>query len=85
MIETDCFKELNQFGPDNSPTPDLIEDPPPTPPKDGFFRRLFKKKQKVKNWGRGKNLQLHMLKLCSIKGGPVTVFQGNPAGGFVLE
>ncbi|ESO95058.1 hypothetical protein LOTGIDRAFT_117728 [Lottia gigantea] len=43
MIETECFKELNQFGPDGEPSPDLIEDQPPPPPQRGFFDRLFRR------------------------------------------
>lgn len=41
MIETECFKELNQFGPNGTPSPDLSEDSLPQPPKKGFFDRLF--------------------------------------------
>lgn len=29
MIETEVFKELNLFGPNGAPTPDLIGDAPP--------------------------------------------------------
>lgn len=29
MIETEVFKELNIFGPNGAPTPDLIGDAPP--------------------------------------------------------
>ena len=29
MIETEVFKELNVFGPNGAPTPDLIGDAPP--------------------------------------------------------
>ncbi|CAD5112645.1 DgyrCDS1860 [Dimorphilus gyrociliatus] len=35
MIETECFKELNQFGPDGEPSDDLVEDSLPQPPKKG--------------------------------------------------
>lgn len=37
MIETECFKELNVFGPGNTPTPDLIIDAIPEPDKKGCF------------------------------------------------
>lgn len=43
MIETECFQELNVFGPDGGPSADLIEDLPPTPPQRGFFDRLFRR------------------------------------------
>ena len=33
MIEMECFFELNVFGPGGTPTPDLIGDAPPEPPK----------------------------------------------------
>ena len=33
MIETEVFQEINVFGPDNTPTPDLIGDSPPEPPE----------------------------------------------------
>ncbi|KAK2143241.1 hypothetical protein LSH36_860g00003 [Paralvinella palmiformis] len=45
MIETECFKELNVFGPDGEPSPDLIEDQPPPPPHRGFFERVFKRRR----------------------------------------
>ncbi len=31
MLDTDVFHEINVFGPNNTPTPDLIGDAPPTP------------------------------------------------------
>lgn len=37
MIETECYKELNVFGPNNTPTPDLILDAVPEPEKKGCF------------------------------------------------
>ncbi|XP_067656914.1 G protein-coupled receptor kinase 5-like [Haliotis asinina] len=45
MIETECFKELNQFAFDGGPSPDLIEDMPPPPPQRGFFDRLFHRRR----------------------------------------
>lgn len=45
MIETECFTELNLFGPDGGPSPDLIEDQPPAPPHRGFFDRMFKRQR----------------------------------------
>ncbi|GLH07400.1 G protein-coupled receptor kinase 2 [Gryllus bimaculatus] len=45
MIETECFKELNVFGPNNTPTPDLIIDAMPEPEKKGCFPFRRKKKQ----------------------------------------
>ncbi|XP_041370910.1 G protein-coupled receptor kinase 5-like isoform X2 [Gigantopelta aegis] len=46
MIETECFKELNVFGPDGGPSPDLIEDQPPPSPQRGFFDRLFHRRRR---------------------------------------
>ena len=45
MIETECFKELNVFGPDGAPSLDLIEERPPPPEHHGFFDRLFKRRR----------------------------------------
>ena len=44
MIETECFKELNVFGPNGSPTPDLLIDVPPPIEKEGCFPFRRKKK-----------------------------------------
>ncbi|XP_065199155.1 G protein-coupled receptor kinase 6-like isoform X1 [Sycon ciliatum] len=41
LIDMGVFNELNVFGPDDSPTPDLIEVDPEAPrPKNGLFSRL---------------------------------------------
>ncbi|XP_063232255.1 G protein-coupled receptor kinase 5 [Bacillus rossius redtenbacheri] len=48
MIETECFKELNVFGPNNSPTPDLILNAVPEPEKEGCFPFRRKKKQSAR-------------------------------------
>ena len=45
MLETECYKELNLFGVDGGPSPDLMEDQPPPPPRRGFFDRVFKRQQ----------------------------------------
>lgn len=37
MIETECYKELNVFGPDETRTPDLILDQPPAPENRSCF------------------------------------------------
>ena len=44
MIETDCFSELNVFGPDGSVTPDLIEGQPPPPPSRNLLDRIFRRR-----------------------------------------
>nr|BAG60525.1 unnamed protein product [Homo sapiens] len=43
MIETECFKELNVFGPNGTLPPDLNRNHPPEPPKKGLLQRLFKR------------------------------------------
>ncbi|XP_063638247.1 G protein-coupled receptor kinase 5 isoform X4 [Pan troglodytes] len=43
MIETECFKELNVFGPNGTLSPDLNRNHPPEPPKKGLLQRLFKR------------------------------------------
>nr|AGJ70291.1 G protein-coupled receptor kinase a [Terebratalia transversa] len=42
MVETECFQELNIFGPDGEPSPDLMEDLPPPPPRRSLFGSIFK-------------------------------------------
>jgi G protein-coupled receptor kinase len=37
MIETECYKELNVFGPDETRTPDLILEQPPAPENHSCF------------------------------------------------
>ncbi|XP_002742089.2 G protein-coupled receptor kinase 5 [Saccoglossus kowalevskii] len=44
MVETECFNELNVFGPNCTPTPDLMMDQPPPPPRRGLFSRLFRRR-----------------------------------------
>ncbi|KAM6092436.1 G protein-coupled receptor kinase 5 isoform 3-T3 [Theristicus caerulescens] len=43
MIETECFKELNVFGPNGTISPDLNKSYPPEPPKKGLLQRIFKR------------------------------------------
>ncbi|XP_043912014.1 G protein-coupled receptor kinase 5 [Protopterus annectens] len=43
MIETECFKELNVFGPNNTLPPDLDRSYTPEPPKKGLLHRIFKR------------------------------------------
>lgn len=43
MIETECFKELNVFGPNGTLSPDLNRSHPPEPPKKGLLQRIFKR------------------------------------------
>lgn len=52
MIETKCFEELNQFGPNNTPTNDLRLDlPPPEDSKSCFpFRRRVWCSSAVSSW-----------------------------------
>lgn len=37
MLETECFRELNVFGQEESPTPDLLVNAPPVVEKPGCF------------------------------------------------
>ena len=46
MIETQCFRELNVFGPNNTLSPDLMIDNPPPPETKGCFP--FRRKVKVR-------------------------------------
>lgn len=49
MIETECFKELNVLGPNNTPTPDLlINHPPPNNENRGCFPFRRQKKQSAR-------------------------------------
>ncbi|XP_065371519.1 G protein-coupled receptor kinase 2 isoform X2 [Calliphora vicina] len=45
MMETECFRELNVFGPDDNPTPDLLINATPQPDTSGCFPFRRKKKQ----------------------------------------
>lgn len=45
MMETECFRELNVFGPEHCPTPDLQINAIPEPDKAGCFPFRRKKKQ----------------------------------------
>ncbi|KAL7990568.1 hypothetical protein Chor_013998 [Crotalus horridus] len=45
MIETECFKELNIFGPNGTISPDLNKNYPPEPPKKGLLHRIFKRQE----------------------------------------
>ncbi|CAG5124273.1 unnamed protein product, partial [Candidula unifasciata] len=47
MLETECYKELNVFGPNGGPSPDLIEGLPPQPPQRSFFDKLFRRRPHV--------------------------------------
>ncbi|XP_037911942.1 G protein-coupled receptor kinase 2, partial [Hermetia illucens] len=48
MIETDCFRELNVFGPNECPTPDLLIDAQPVDEAPGCFPFRRKKKQSAR-------------------------------------
>ncbi|XP_069774139.1 G protein-coupled receptor kinase 5-like isoform X2 [Narcine bancroftii] len=43
MIETECFKELNVFGPNGTRSPDLDWNVLPEPPKRSLFDRIFRR------------------------------------------
>ena len=45
MIETECYKELNVFGPDETRTPDLILEQPPAPENHSCFP--FRRRVKI--------------------------------------
>ncbi|XP_029640097.1 G protein-coupled receptor kinase 5 isoform X3 [Octopus sinensis] len=45
MIETECFKELNVFGENFTPSPDLLEDQPPPPPRPGLLDRILRRRR----------------------------------------
>lgn len=48
LIETECFEELNKFGPLNTPTPDLIEESLEVI-QNGSSKKSIKKKNKQRN------------------------------------
>ena len=45
MIDTECFEELNVFGPNHTPSPDLLEDQPPPPPRPGLLDRILRRRR----------------------------------------
>ncbi|XP_057362370.1 G protein-coupled receptor kinase 5 isoform X2 [Manis pentadactyla] len=49
MIETECFKELNVFGPNGTLSPDLNRSHLPDPPKKGLLQRIFKRQPRAED------------------------------------
>lgn len=49
MIDTDVFTEINVFGPNNTPTPDLIGDAPPVPVDTDDCSCFCRKKKDVRS------------------------------------
>jgi len=49
MVETECFRELNVFGIDECPTPDLLITAQPVVEKPGCFPFRRKKKQSARS------------------------------------
>lgn len=45
MIETECFKDLNLFGPNGTRSPDLDWRQLPEPPKRSLLQRIFRRHQ----------------------------------------
>lgn len=43
MIETECFKDLNVFGPHGTRPPDLDWNQPPEPPRRSLLDRIFRR------------------------------------------
>uniref|UniRef100_A0AAQ4R3H3 G protein-coupled receptor kinase n=1 Tax=Gasterosteus aculeatus aculeatus TaxID=481459 RepID=A0AAQ4R3H3_GASAC len=43
MIETECFRDLNVFGPQGTRPPDLDWDQPPEPPRRSLLDRIFRR------------------------------------------
>ncbi|KFM77005.1 G protein-coupled receptor kinase 2, partial [Stegodyphus mimosarum] len=61
MIETECFQELNVFGPDGTPSPDLMLDqPPPVEPSGCFPFRKKAKNWKIPNKVKTSNSHAHL-------------------------
>jgi len=64
MIETHCFRDLNVFGPNNSPTADLWFDCPPSPEVQGCFP--FRRKTKVCFYDRSLSHACHVVSYVSL-------------------
>ncbi|XP_054721580.1 G protein-coupled receptor kinase 2-like [Uloborus diversus] len=61
MIETECFSELNVYGPDGTPSPDLmIDQPPPVEPSGCFPFRKKTKNWKIPNKVKTSNSHAHL-------------------------
>uniref|UniRef100_A0A8C7WR57 Uncharacterized protein n=1 Tax=Oryzias sinensis TaxID=183150 RepID=A0A8C7WR57_9TELE len=43
MIETECFRDLNVFGPQGTRPPDLDWNQPPEPPRRSLLDRIFRR------------------------------------------
>lgn len=59
MIETECFKELNMFGPNGTLPPDLDRGYTPEPPKRGLLHRLFNRQHHHNNTNSPSNSKAH--------------------------
>ncbi|XP_058891690.1 G protein-coupled receptor kinase 5-like isoform X1 [Acipenser ruthenus] len=59
MIETECFKELNMFGPNGTLSPDLDRSYTPEPPKRGLLHRLFNRQHHHNNTNSPSNSKAH--------------------------
>lgn len=59
MIETECFKELNMFGPNGTLPPDLDRSYTPEPPKRGLLHRLFNRQHHHNNTNSPSNSKAH--------------------------
>ncbi|KAM8924757.1 G protein-coupled receptor kinase 5 [Pelodytes ibericus] len=60
MIETECFKELNLFGPNGTLSPDLNRSHPPEPPKKSLLHRIFKRQHQNNSNSSPGTLNHHM-------------------------
>lgn len=73
MIETECFKELNVLGPNNTPTPDLLIN---YPPQNNENRGCFPFRRKEKQSARTKEIPLsecHLLELSQSQSSEMSV------------
>ncbi|XP_048464851.1 G protein-coupled receptor kinase 5 isoform X1 [Rhincodon typus] len=59
MIETECFKELNVFGPNGSLSQDLDRSYTPEPPKKSFLQRLFRRQNHHNHSNSTTNVKAH--------------------------
>lgn len=68
MVETECFKELNDLGPNSKPTPDLLLN---NPPANIDSRGCFPFRRKKKQNARTKEIPIsecHLLELSQSQG-----------------
>ncbi|XP_044293373.1 G protein-coupled receptor kinase 5-like isoform X3 [Varanus komodoensis] len=94
MIETECFKDLNVFGPNGTRSPDLDWKQLPEPPKRSLLQRLFRRNGCLKHnadtrtsppcAGLHRQLGTWRMQPSGLQDGQVSIWPGAPGRLLVL-